>query len=254
MSASKYELNGLLYEIKNIQNSSNELLDPRAFKYRRASYLDFYQKATIIIQQYVVFSGRFNSIVEIDDKSKLKSILFDISKVRSKYDFVTDEALKYLLDIKNECSRGLGILKIFLGELTEEERKRIHAFREMLKNVEDKLPYNHKKNIGEAISELENKHYLSAALIAGRGFETARKCTFGAKSDNEIIEELINRGSIDKTRKDLSQTFLSVMRLSRNFTSHDVNVWPGSEESFSLVAGYFHFIKQCGGLKEDSVK
>jgi len=110
----------------------------------------------------------------------------------------------------------------------ESLRKELDKVSKKLKNV------NYYRNLEEAINEYEHGHYLASALISSRTIVYLLDQLKG-KDINEKIKRL-EEGGILKKRKDIKESIIKSCKLSRNFTSHDIKIFPKSTESLSLLA------------------
>jgi len=57
--------------------------------------------------------------------------------------------------------------------------------------------------------------------------------------DEDKAEHLVERGAVPKDRKDVQKQLVTSMRLSRNFLSHRVDLFPSPEEVLMLLGGAF---------------
>jgi len=130
-----------------------------------------------------------------------------------------------------------------LRPLTEPDvLDRLNSLKKKLEELEEKgLDLNVAKNLREAIDEAEQKHYLASAMISSRVICYLVDKIKG-KNDEEKVNYLIERGMIPKDRKDVEKQMITSMRLSRNFLSHDINIFPDLGDVLILLGGAFNLI------------
>ncbi|RLE85100.1 MAG: hypothetical protein DRJ67_09450, partial [Thermoprotei archaeon] len=90
----------------------------------------------------------------------------------------------------------------------------------------------------EAIAEAEWGHYLASAMIASRVIRYIVDKIPG-KRDEDKVEYLVESGVVSRDRKDIQKQVITSMRISRNFLSHRVDLFPDSGEALMLLGGAF---------------
>jgi len=98
------------------------------------------------------------------------------------------------------------------------------------------------RNLREVIMEAEQGHHLASAMISSRVIRYVIDRIPG-KTDEEKIKYLTGRGVVPKDQKDKQRQVMSVMRLSRNFLSHRIDLFPDSGNVLILIGGAFNLAK-----------
>jgi len=116
---------------------------------------------------------------------------------------------------------------------------RLASLRAELKSLKDRgLDINVIRNLDEAIAEAEQGHWLASAMISSRVISYVVDKIPGDK-DEDKVRYLIKRGALPKDRRDVQQRVITSMRLSRNFLSHRVDLFPDPEDALMLLGGAF---------------
>jgi len=161
-------------------------------------------------------------------------------EIKPKLSLSRGEAVIVLQDIIRGCEVAERSLEALLrlhvepGVLDE-----LNSLRRELEELESRgLDPNIVKNLREAITEAEQGHYLASAMIASRVICYVISKIPGER-DEDKAEHLVKRGAVPKDRKDIQKQLVTAMRLSRNFLSHRVDLFPSPEEVLMLLGGAF---------------
>jgi len=161
----------------------------------------------------------------------------------------SNEALSILHGIVIGCETAIVPLEAMLKpKVPPEVRDKLESLRKELEGIE--LDVDLKRNFITAIEEYEQAHYLPSAMIVSRIICYCIDKIPG-KKDNEKIKFLISKGLISKERRDEKEKLLTMLRLSRNILSHDINVIPSSEETLMLLGGALSLVKLLKSIKNN---
>ena len=152
-----------------------------------------------------------------------------------RYMRVSEQQEALLREIDIECDKAIGVLESIATPLSKDELKKLTPIREELEELSEVLPdINYERNLEEAIKEYEKGDYLASALISGRVIIYALGQIPG-ESDEEKVKFLLEKGIIEKGRKDVHESIIKASRRARNFFSHDIKVFPTPSEALSLL-------------------
>ncbi len=151
-----------------------------------------------------------------------------------------DKILAILQDIIIGCRTAEQGLRAMIESYVEESiLDRLASLRAELKSLKDRgLDINVIRNLDEAIAEAEQGHWLASAMISSRVISYVVDKIPGDK-DEDKVRYLIKRGALPKDRRDVQQRVITSMRLSRNFLSHRVDLFPDPEDALMLLGGAF---------------
>ena len=148
-----------------------------------------------------------------------------------------------LLKLYFECKKIMAVLeKLSHPSISEKEITELESLRGELKNISTKIDMNIEKNVEMAIIEYEEGHYLPSALLSSRVIASELDKVKGGDI-NEKITELENSGKIKKSRKDTITKLIKASKQSRNFFSHNPNIFAESDEALSLLSDSITIIK-----------
>ncbi|GCC10229.1 hypothetical protein IPdc08_00252 [archaeon] len=135
-----------------------------------------------------------------------------------------------------KCTKIMVVLKkLSHPSISEKEITELDSLRGELKNISSKIDVNIEKNVKIAIIEYEEGHYLPSALLSSRVIVSELDKVKGGNI-NEKIKELVNSGRIEKSREDTITKLIKASKLSRNFFSHNPNIFAESDEALSLLS------------------
>ena len=162
----------------------------------------------------------------------------------------SNAAVPYLQDILIGCQTAEKGLEAKLKPKVEPEViDRLDSIRNELSGFEEKgLDLNLIRNIQTAIEEAEQGHYLASAMISSRAIAYTSDQITG-KNDEEKVQYLVDNGIIQKDRKDEQKQLMSSMRLSRNFLSHRIDIFPDPGNVLMLIGGAVTLSKILLSLK-----
>jgi len=135
---------------------------------------------------------------------------------------------------------------------------RLNSLRMEVKKLENKVERGVVDDLNEAINEFEFGHLLAGSLIASRVicyiFDKI-PCKEGSKERVEAkLNELIERGIVEKDRKDEQGDFIWASKKARDIFSHVAGLSPKPEEAHRLLASAVTFAKYYAVLTENSSK
>jgi len=141
------------------------------------------------------------------------------------------------------CKTAESYLESILRPLAEPEvLNKLNSLKKELEELEEKgLDLSVAKNLREAIDEAEQGHHLASAMISSRVICYLVDRIQG-RDDKEKVDYLIRRGIIPKDRKDDQEKVITLMRRSRNFLSHDINIFSGPGDVLMLLGGAFNLV------------
>jgi hypothetical protein len=135
---------------------------------------------------------------------------------------------------------------------------RLNSLRMEVKKLENKVERGVVDDLREAIDEIEFGHLLAGSLIASRVicyiFDKI-PCKEESKERVEAkLNELIERGIVEKDRKDEQGDFIWASKKARDIFSHKAGLSPKPEEAHRLLASAVTFAKYYAALTENSSK
>jgi len=133
---------------------------------------------------------------------------------------------------------------------------RLNSLRMEVKKLENKVERGVVDDLREAINEIEFGHLLAGSLIASRVicyiFDKI-PCKEGSKEKAEAkLNELIERGIIEKDRKDEQKDFIWASKKARDIFSHVAGLSPEPEEAHRLLSSAVTFAKYYAVLTKNS--
>jgi hypothetical protein len=153
------------------------------------------------------------------------------------------EAFSTLNEIEIECHALIDALEALLKpQIPFSITTQLGSLREELKKLEKDLEVEVSSNIEEAINEIECGHNLAATLIASRVIRYVLDKIPG-ENEEEKVKKLIESGKIEKGREDELKIFLRASKLSRNFLSHRIDLFPKPEEALQIVSSAISFAR-----------
>ncbi len=244
----KHEAAVLLRLFVDIKNDADLFLKKEQPVYATTdSYYTNIDLLRSIIEQYNKAALRYNQLQK-NSFYQLKGVTIPAIKIFNPgygtyRGMEKSQVLPIMKDITYECSATVAYLESLSKTPPPEKRTELARLREDLERFSSELPLNYTKNCRCAVEELETGNNLAAALIAARGFENARKKCFSGLTEEKIIEELIAKGLIDKERKDLASSLIKSLRNARNYSMHDVSIYPEYSDASSLVTDHISFLR-----------
>lgn len=135
------------------------------------------------------------------------------------------------------CDSAVSYFKSTISSISVEQADKLQSLRKQLGQILIYLPEIEffTKNIEEAITEFESGHFLASAILSSRVIAYTMD-KFEGEKDEEKIQKLIIKKVIPKDRKDVSTNIMKASRLSRNFLSHNIQIFPSPSDSLSLLA------------------
>lgn len=220
-------------------NSDWSFADSMHF-YRNAPYfIEVLEQYNNAVKLFVSLSGKENFLTSVSPPS-----LFSCPALNQKKQnwIRLDDVRSILTKMKYGCTQGISFLESSLAivPMNENELRRLKM---EFESFSSELPINHQKNCRLAIEEVGIGHKLSASLIAARGYEAARKDCFSDMKEEQIIQELVAQKLILVDRKDVSNSLIKALRTARNYSAHNVNIYPEFSEALSLVGDYITFLR-----------
>jgi len=143
-----------------------------------------------------------------------------------------------LRDIIIGCDAAEQGLQALLEPLVEPNiLNRLDSLKRELEKLENEgLDASVVKNLREAIAEAEQGHYLASAMISSRVIRYVVDRIPG-DMDEDKVKCLVETGVVPRDRKDVQKQVITSMRLSRNFLSHRVDLFPDPGETLMLLGG-----------------
>jgi hypothetical protein len=170
------------------------------------------------------------------------------------YKWENDKQKALLRTIDMECDKAIGVLESIATPLSKDELDKLTALRKELEKLSDVLSdINYERNLKEAIDEYEKGDYLASALISGRVIIYAVNQIPG-ESDKEKVNFLQDEGIIEKGRKDVHESIIKANRKARNFFSHDINVFPASSDTLSLLGDAIGILKIVSKVLKEEIR
>jgi hypothetical protein len=128
-----------------------------------------------------------------------------------------------------------------------------------VKKLENKVERGVVDDLNEAINEFEFGHLLAGSLIASRVIRYIFDKIPGKEDSEEKrveakLNELIERGIVEKDRKDEQRDFIWASKKARDILSHVAGLSPKPEEAHRLLASAVTFAKYYAALTENSSK
>jgi uncharacterized protein YutE (UPF0331/DUF86 family) len=225
--------------------------------------------ATLPKKMYIIESvGRMlkdyndlrNQILHVLGDPKLYNMIPYVSEDIG-YSFLTissviDSAIRGCSIIMSACK------PLMKPKIPAESLDRLNQLRVEVEKIESDLQEERRflvVNIGKAIQEYEQGHFLASALISSRvityvfeqipTYEGEQRSSDLAKLK---VETLVRRGIIDEDRKDEQESFLRASKQARNLLSHKAYIFPEIEEALALIASAITFCKYFIRLTEHS--
>jgi len=166
------------------------------------------------------------------------------------YSISTKDAELILQDIIMGCEvLEQGLQALLKPPVESEVLDKLNSLRSELKKLEEKeLDQSIVKNLRGAITEAEQRHYLASAMISSRVIRFIVDKIPG-DTDEDKVKYLVKRGVVPKDRKDVQKQILTSMRLSRNFLSHRVDLFPDTSEVLMLLGGAFNLARLMLSIK-----
>lgn len=168
-----------------------------------------------------------------------------------------DVALSMVERAERGCSIIISICESLLKSKTPQEfLDKLNQLRDEIEKMEKELLEEEEfliKNIHKALEEYEQGHFLASALIASRVimyvFEQIPTPEEGREAQKSLdlarlkVEALIEKGVVDKDRKDEQESFMRASKQARNILSHRAYIFPEIEETLMLIASAITFCK-----------
>lgn len=162
-----------------------------------------------------------------------------------------DKVLSSLETAEDGCFVIINALNsLLMPEVSPRDIDKLSSLKSVIEEVESRLKTEYMylvDDVKEAIREYEEGHYLAAALIVSRVICFTLE-QFQGKNDEEKLNVLIDKGIIEKSRKDEQQTFLRASKLSRNLLSHKPYLRPKTEEALTLISSAITFCRYLAKL------
>jgi len=168
-----------------------------------------------------------------------------------RYSISTEDAEVILQNIIMGCEVAEQGLQALLRPSVEPSvLDKLNSLRSELEKLEERgLDQSIVKNLREAIAEAEQGHYLASAMVSSRVISYIVDKISGSK-DEDKVKYLVKRGVVPKDRKDVQKQILTSMRLSRNFLSHRVDLFPDASEVLMLLGGAFNLARLKLSIRE----
>jgi len=214
-------------------------------KYRSNSniyweYVDWRESIENLLKETKSLMIKYNSL----GIEELPIITFPSFKIHY-YDPV-DKVASIIQNVIRKLEDAYEALSIYIEpQLGETEKQQIDSLRKELEEMKDKR-YDELliKNLGEAVKEIENNHYLASSMIAARVILYCIDQIEG-KDDEEKAQLLAKLGVIPKGEKSKETTkwFIKAIKAARNSISHKITVFPSASEAFSILGDSFKIAK-----------
>lgn len=180
---------------------------------------------------------------------KMPAPVFSKRVLKSSLTFADEKATAlYIVDkAERGCTTLLNVLESLRApKVAPEYADKLISLRSEVEKLERNLGDRAylARNLKEAIEEYEQGHFLASGLIASRVVSYIISKIPGGK-DEEKVEKLVERGIIERERRDEQEAFLHASRLSRNVLVHQPWTSPKPEEAVELIA---HAVKLCNYL------
>jgi hypothetical protein len=218
-----------------------------------------------LLEEYNNLRGKFLSIIE---EPNLHGLLPYISldflyeepeivsgppslKPRLSLDDV-DTALSIIGKVERGCSIIISACESLLKpKLSPESKDKLNRLKSEIEELEKSLPAEKTfliDNVREAIEEYEGGHILASALISSRVIMYVYEQIPPKEKDvkdlyKQKLQTLINMNIIHKDREDEQKFFLRASLLSRNFLSHNAEIYPRMEDALTLIASAIAFCR-----------
>ncbi len=242
------DIKGLITRLRKIKDSAEEIITEKIQldKQRTAALIRSLSKYNI----YNAFQSVFYSLKEQADsiiKSYSNTIpLFNalISKCGiSTVQYMRtikgeDNSFKALRSISLECEGLISLLYGFINPFDQNQISKLGFLKKELEKIEN---IKIKENLEKAILELESGHLLGGTLIASSVF-TYMYSQIKGKTDEEKLNYLIEKGFIDKKKKEEKSWFHKACRQARNAYNHELKL-PYAEEALSILSDTIKFAK-----------
>lgn len=199
-----------------------------------------------IIEEYNGVCGRARDILKVPD-------LIQIYLASDSNQGKVCGALRRMI---TRCDMVTGMIRESITPISSKEAARLESLREQLREISlsthlPEIEYFN-KNIEEAMREYERGSFLASALITSRVVIYILEQLEG-ETDLDKVGSLIEKGIIPRKRKDVSESILKACRKARNYSSHDIKIFPQASDSISLLGdciGLFHYFIQLNAKTE----
>ena len=218
--------------LNNVKSSEEGVFSTKNVK----NFADRYEEARSWIIKHFYEIGE--QMPRIDNNIFYISYYYGNPRLRSSLSRGETEVV--LRDVIMGCEVAEQGLEALLRPLVEPSiLDKLSSLRRELEKLEDEgLDASVVKNLSEAIAEAEWGHYLASAMIASRVIRYIVDKIPG-KRDEDKVEYLVESGVVSRDRKDIQKQVITSMRISRNFLSHRVDLFPDSGEALMLLGGAF---------------
>ena len=249
--------------LKLLKEQISSLRDTSGFKniYTLKSLLEDYNSLRNHFLSILKESNLYNVLPYISlDFLYLKPVIGPASPSLKLY--LSQSDIDMALSMVEKAERGCFIIisvceSLLKPKVPQESLDRLHQLWDEVKRVEKELPREKGFlviNLRKALGEYEQGHFLASALIASRVItyvlekipipEEAQKIKKAQSSLAELkVKTLIERGVVDKNRKDEQEGFLKFSKEARNLLSHKAYIFPEIEEVLILIASAITFCK-----------
>jgi hypothetical protein len=131
-----------------------------------------------------------------------------------------------------ECEDVVGVLKSLVTPISPRDVDRLDQLRREIEDVT--IDINYMRNLGEAIKEYENGHFLASTLITSRVIVYTLDQIEGG-TDEEKIKFLQGKNVIPNDRKDVKEFIIKAGKKARNFFSHDMRIFAEPSDALGLL-------------------
>jgi hypothetical protein len=192
-----------------------------------------------VIEEYESARSSFEKMQDPQSSVRLPHIALDSSWTNELL------ALKgYLRKVIIGCETAIGSLEPRISPIPESDLNKLASLRKELKDISGRLSDpNYETNCTMALEEYEKGHFLASALISGRVIIYALAQLPGGSTE-EKIKLLTEEGRIEKTKDNVYESFiLKADKKARNFSSHNIKVFPTASDAISLIGDAVGILK-----------
>lgn len=236
------EISGILGQFETVKSFA--LSTYKKIKDSSSTYLysGWFGEVEAVIDEYSDAFVQFNSL-----KNKIKFDIY-LKSISISRRYETQDAKKAMLRIVVQCEKAIGLLKKIEAPIPQFAIETLGSLREELKKISDSIEdLNYFRNLDEAIKEYENGHYLASALISSRVIVYLLDRVSG-ETIKEKIQTLKRDGLLEGKRRDVKESIIKSLKLARNFTSHDIQIFPSPTESLSLLSDSITLLKMLSKI------